>query len=253
MIRFIIYSITLLFSILASAQVSENRNVSNFSKIKVSTSIYLVFTQDANYAVKVEADDAEKLKDIVTNVSGNTLEVYVDSKNFNKKDKKRFTHKILRVWVSAPSVDSFQASSSSSVSLKNGINVNAAEIKVSSSAELKGNITADNISIKVSSSGDVKSAVSSKKVNVDVSSSGDVILSGTAENITVSASSSGDVEAKELTVKKASVEASSSADVVLTVTESLTAKASSSGSVIYYGNPKDVNSEKSSSGSVTKK
>jgi len=256
MIRFIIYTATFFFTVLASAQVSENRTVSNFSKVKVSTGIELIFTQDSKISVKVEADDAEKLKDIVTNVSGNTLEVYVDSKNFNgknKKDKKRYSHKILKVWVSAPSVDSFQASSSSSVSLKNGIDVNSADIKVSSSGSLNGNIKANEITIKASSSGDVKSAISSKKVNVDVSSSGDVVLSGTTENITVSASSSADLEGKNLTVKKATVEASSSADVVLTVTESLTAKASSSGSVSFYGNPKEVNSEKSSSGSVTKK
>lgn len=256
MIRFIIYSITLLFSILASAQVSENRTVSNFSKIKVSTGIDLVFTQDTKISVKVEADDAEKLQDIVTKVSGNTLEVYVDSKNFNKKDKKnknRYSHKILKVWVSAPSVDSFQASSSSAVLLKNGIDVKNADIQVSSSADFNGNIKADAISIKVSSSGDLKSRISAKNLSIDISSSGEATLSGTTENSTISASSSADFQGKDLTIKNVIVEASSSADVFLTVTESLKAKASSSGSVSYYGNPKSVESEKNSSGSITKK
>ena len=247
MIRFIIYTVTFLFTVLASAQVSENRTVSNFSKIKVSTSIDLVFTQDSKTSVKVEADDAERLQAIVTKVSGNTLEVYVDSKNLKGKKNRNF--KTLKVWVSAPSVDSFQASSSSSVALKNGIEVKTANIEVSSSADFNGKIKADEIKLSVSSSGSLKSAVSSKKLNVEA----EAILSGTAENINVSASSSADFQGKELTVKNAIVEVSSSAEVVLTITESLKAKATSSGSVSYYGNPKNVESEKNSSGSITKK
>jgi hypothetical protein len=256
MIRLVVYSIALLFTILASAQVSENRTVSNFSKIKVSAGIDLVFTQESKTSLKVEADDAEKLQDIMTIISGNTLEIYVDSKNFNKKGKKnknRYTHKTLKVWVSAPAVDSFKASSSSSVSLKNGIDVPTAEIKVSSSASLNGNIKAEEITIEVSASGNLKSNISAKKISADLSSSGDALLSGNADSITISASSSADLKAKDLTVRNANIDASSSAEVVLNVTESLTAKASSSGSVSYYGNPKNVQADKSSSGSVTKK
>lgn len=249
MIRLIIFTVTFLFTVLASAQVSENRNVSNFSKIKVSTSIDLVFTQDSKTSVKVEADDAERLQAIVTKVSGNTLEVYVDSKNLKGKTK---NFKTLKVWVSAPSVDSFQASSSSSVTLKNGIEVKTAKIEVSSSADFNGKIKADEIKLSVSSSGALKSAVSSKKLNVEVNSSAEAILLGTAENTNVSASSSADFQGRELTVKNAIVEVSSSAEVVLTITESLKAKATSSGSVSYYGNPKNVESEKNSSGSITK-
>lgn len=249
MIRLIIFTVTFLFTVLASAQVSENRNVSDFSKVKVSTSIDLVFTQDSKTSVKVEADDAERLQAIVTKVSGNTLEVYVDSKNLKGKNK---NFKTLKVWVSAPSVDSFQASSSSSVTLKNGIEVKTANVKVSSSADFNGKIKADEINASVSSSGALKSTVSSKKLNMEVNSSAEAILFGTAENASISASSSADFQGKDLSVKTATVEVSSSADVVLTVTENLKAKASSSGSVSYYGNPKNVESEKNSSGSITK-
>jgi len=251
MIRLIIFTVTFLFTVLASAQVSENRTVSNFSKIKVSTSIDLVFTQDSKTSVKVEADDAERLQAIVTKVSGNTLEVYVNSKNLKGKKNRNF--KTLKVWVSASLVDSFQASSSSSVALKNGIEVKTANVEVSSSADFNGKIKADEINLSVSSSGALKSAVSSKKLNVEVNSSAEAILSGTAENTNVSASSSADFQGKELTVKNAIVEVSSSAEVVLTITESLKAKATSSGSVSYYGNPKNVDSEKNSSGSIIKK
>lgn len=251
MIRFIIYAVTFFFTVLASAQVSENRTVSSFSKVKVSSSIDLIFTQDSKTSVKVEADNAEKLQAIVTKVSGNTLEVYVDSKIFKSKKNRGF--KTLKVWISAPSVDSFQASSSSSVTLKNGIDVKQANVEVSSSAGFKGKINADEITLSVSSSGSLESTVSSKQINVEVNSSAEAILSGTAENASISASSSADFNGKGLAVKKATIEVSSSADVEITVTEYLKALATSSGSVSYYGNPKNVDSEKNSSGSVIKK
>ena len=256
MVRFFSFLAFLFFSILANAQVSENRTVGEFSKLKVSTGIDLIFTQDAKTTVKAEADDAEKLQDIVTTVSGTTLEVFVDSKKFNKNDKKnkkRNNHKILRVYVTAPNVDSFQASSSGSITAKNEISVKNANVKVSSSGSFNGNIKADEIIMKVSSSGDLKSQIITKNLDIDVSSSGDATLSGTSENISISASSSADLSAENLTVKTASAEASSSADVTLKVTESLKAKASSSASITYSGNPTKVEVEKSSSGSVSKK
>lgn len=256
MIRIISFLAFLLFSIATSAQVSQNRTVGDFSKLKVSTGVDLIFTQDSKITVKVEADDSEKLQDIVTKISGSTLEVYVDSKNFNKNDKKnkkRNNHKVLKVYVAAPNVDSFQASSSGSITSKNDIDVKVADVKVSSSGSFSGNIKANEITIKASSSGDVKSHITTQNLTVDLSSSGDANLSGTAENTVISASSSGDFNGKNLTARKASVEASSSADVTLNVTESLKAKASSSASISYSGNPAQVEVEKSSSGSVNHK
>ena len=86
-----------------------------------------------------------------------------------------------------------------------------------------------------------------------MSSSGDVTLDGNATSLEVKASSSGDCNLKGLTVVDAKVKASSSADVTLTVTKSLDAAASSSADVNYYGNPSQVNTDKSSSGSVNKR
>lgn len=256
MVRILSFLAFLLFSIFTNAQVSENRTVGEFSKLKVSTGVDVIFTQDAKTTVKVEADDAEKLLDIVTKVSGSTLEVFVDSKNYNKNDKKnkkRNNYKILKVYVTAPFVDSFQASSSGSITAKNEISVKNADVKVSSSGSFNGNIKAEDIIMKASSSGDIKGQIISKNLDIDLSSSGDATLSGTSENVLISASSSADFEGKNLTVKTASVQASSSADVTLNVTESLKAKASSSASITYSGTPAKVEAEKSSSGSVNHK
>jgi len=256
MVRIVSLLAFLLLSVMASAQVSENRTVGDFSKLKVASGIELTFAQGPAGPIKVEADDNEKMQDLITKVSGNTLEVYIDSKaysNRNKKDKKRYNHKVMKVWVSSPYVNEFKASSSSSLTFKNGIDVKEATIDVSSSASVYGNVKAENIYIETSSSSKIESTVTAKKLAVKSSSSSDAILAGEAENVDIRTSSSSDVNAKKLTCKTATIESSSSSGASINVTEALYAKASSSASISYSGNPAKVESEKSSSGSVSKK
>ncbi len=90
-------------------------------------------------------------------------------------------------------------------------------------------------------------------MQVDVSSSAACHLSGEVDLCTAKASSSGGLEGFELTCHTADVKASSSGKIEITVTDILTAKASSSGDVRYKGNPATVNSDTSSAGSVKQK
>jgi len=256
MIRIISLLAFLLFSILSFAQVSESRTISEFTKLKVGTGIEVTFTQGPAGTATVEADDNEKLQDIITKVVGNTLEVYVDSKSFSKKDKsdkKRFNHKVLKVAVSSPSTNEFKASSSGKIILKNGVNAKTASLDVSSSGSIAGNVKADEITIDLSSSGWIESTIATTKLKASLSSSSQATLTGSAQEATIKTSSSSDLNGKKVTSKTAEIESSSSSSVSLTVTENLTAKASSSASISYYGNPAKVESQKSSSGSVSKK
>ncbi len=266
MIRFIFYTLVLITATIATAQVSENRTVGNFSKIKVSQGIELFYTPSATQSIKVETDDNEKLTYIKTEVEGNTLRVYIDHSNpkrnesGKKKRNNRFVNnnyginfKVLKVWVSAPNVDGFKASSSGSIKVEKPVSANEFSIDASSSGSISGNFSGKVIHVDISSSADVNLQVDAEKINVQASSSADADISGKAKDLYVKASSSADVDADDLQVQNAKIEASSSGDVDVFVTENLDAKASSSASIDYKGNPKQVNTEKSSSGSVTKK
>ncbi|NBL65925.1 hypothetical protein GV828_12010 [Flavobacterium sp. NST-5] len=265
MIRFIFYTLILITATIATAQVSENRTVGNFSKIKVSQGIELFYTPSATQSIKVETDDNEKLKMIKTEMEGNTLKVFIDANSVqigsdDKKRKRRnrnwnnnVNFKVLKVWVSAPNVDGFKASSSGSIKVEKPVSANEFSIDASSSGSISGNFSSKVIHVDISSSADANLQVDTEKINIQASSSADADISGKATELYVKASSSADVNADNLQVQNAKIEASSSADVDVFVTENLDAKASSSASVDYKGNPKQVNAEKSSSGSVTKK
>ena len=86
--KFIIFT-TLLFTGFLTAQISENREVSDFSKLKVSSSIDVMYTISDKISVTVETDDAEKLKLIKTEVENGTLVLSIDTKDYKSKKKKK--------------------------------------------------------------------------------------------------------------------------------------------------------------------
>lgn len=262
MTRVILFTTALLFSLLTNAQVSENRTVGEFSKIKVSQGIELIYTQSSTQEVKVETDNTEKLQYIKTEIEGSTLRIYLDTENAPKpeKRKKRRTNSynnidfnVLKVSVSNALVDDFKASSSGSIFIKNSLNAKNVAIDCSSSGSFAGTIKCTSVTIEASSSGDVDANFTVDTIDVKASSSADVELSGTAEIITIKSSSSADCKAKNLIAKNAVIESSSSSDVDVYASQKLSASASSSASITFFGNPTNVEKSESSSGSVTQR
>lgn len=261
MTKFILTITSLLAGLMAFAQVSENRNVTDFSKLKASQGIEVFYTVSNTNSVKVETDDNERLQMIKTEVEGETLKIFVDTKNAKKPKSKKWSNRTIdgvsfnsiKVYVTGKSLTNIKASSSASIKVQNLNKTDKLEIASSSSGSVSGSFECTDFKADVSSSGDVKGKLSAKSVYVEVSSSGDVTLEGKATSLEVKASSSGDCKLKGLIVEDAKVKASSSADVTLTVTKSLDAAASSSADIDYYGNPSQVNTDKSSSGSVNKR
>ena len=255
--KFIILT-TLLLTGFLTAQIKENRDVADFSKLKASSSVQVFYTISNTKSVQVETDDAEKMQYIKTEVIGETLNIYLDSnkkgtskKSKNRKWKNTFNFKVLKITVSGPNLKAVKASSSADVKFVNTNKSSSLEVVVSSSGSVSGSFDCSDLLIEASSSGDFAGTITAVTVDIKASSSGDVVLKGKAKNLIVKASSSSDCELKNLAVEKATIEASSSADVEVTVTASVDAKASSSADVVIYGNPVNVSKEVSSSGSVS--
>lgn len=254
MTRIIIFATSILLSLFASAQVSETRNITGFSKIKTSESIAVIYTQSATTSVKVEADDAEKLKEIVTEVSGSTLGIsLINTKDNGSRNHVRKNYRILKVYVSAPSVNDFHAGNSSSITFTNTVTGKSVTLDASTSASINGNVKADETTIGVSTSANLTANIETQQLHVDVGTSASAKLSGTSGKSIFKADTSASCDAKELVSKNASAEAETSASIRLAVTETLDADASTSGSIGYYGNPAKVKAGKSTSGSVSKK
>lgn len=266
MIKIIITISAFLISSLLLAQVSENREVSNFSKLQASQGIEVFYTISNTISVNVETDDLELLKYIKTEVENNVLKLYVDSKGYKTKNSKsKVTGKnktlsinginfnFLKIIISGPNLESIKASSSADIKIENWNTTTNLDIEVSSAASLSGKFECIKAFVDASSSGAFSGTINATTIEMESSSASNVVLSGKAKEIIINASSSADCNLKQLKVEDAKIKATSSSDVVVTVTKSINAKASSSADISFYGNPLQIEKEESSSGSISKK
>ena len=254
MIKFILF-VTLFFTGLITAQVTENREVADFSKLKASSGIQVFYTVSNTKSVKVETDDVAKMQYIKTEVDGETLKLYIENtgKSKNKKWNNGISFKVLKITISGPNLNEIKASSSAFIKIQSWNKTDDLQISVSSSGTIKGNFECNTVNIQASSSGEFIANVVAKATTVASSSSSTVTLEGKSTDLNCSASSSGDCNLKEFKVENAIASASSSGSITVNTSKSIEAKASSSGSISFFGNPTNVSKEMSSSGSISKK
>ncbi|MFV0530399.1 MAG: head GIN domain-containing protein [Flavobacteriales bacterium] len=259
--KIIFFTVIFLVSFITKAQVSEDRTVNHFSKLKASTSVDVFYTLSDQKSIKVTTDDNEKLQLIKTKVDDGTLKIYVDTDSYKRKNKKKsnqnmvnnVSFKVLKVEISGPALESFETTSSAEIKI-NGINTtHDLAIKCSSSGSISGSFKSRNMIINTSSSSDFIADINTENATIETSSSSDIELKGYVNNLVLDCSSSSDCDLKGLKAKNAKIKASSSSDVIITVVNELEAHASSSAEINYYGNPSIVKVKESSSGKVTNK
>ncbi len=205
--------------------VTEERDIGDFTGLKVSSGIDVVIRQGKEISLKLEADD-NLHEVIITEVDGNTLKIYT-RKNIRKARSKK-------VFLVYEDLNTIRISSAGDVTGENTLHT-------------------DTLDIDLSSAGDLNLEVQAEKINCDISSSGDARLSGSTEVLVASLSSAGDLHAYELNTKKTEVSCSSAGDARVYATEEFNLRSSSAGSIYYKGDGRVVNSHTSSAGSIVKK
>ncbi len=219
-----ITAILIFFVCIASAQ--EKRKISNFDKliVKGSFDVRLVSGKDE---LIIRSNDAELLKHIKTEVTNNTLTIYMEKGYRMPKNKD--------IDIDVP----FK---------------NLSDISLSGSGSIVSNetIKSQNLNITLIGSGDVEIKANTNDLKAELSGSGDIKLIGSAVNFYASISGSGDVEAFGLIADNTEVKISGSGDAEVYAKESLKARVSGSGDISFKGNPKREDSKVSGSGSIKK-
>ena len=206
--------------------ITETRKTGSFNAISVGGSFEVEVKTGDVISVVVEADD-NIIKYIETKVSGNTLKI-------NTEDLHNYSDVHMKVYVTAPLINSIKASASADVVVDNILNGSGRLI------------------FKASSSASIKAEVNAPEIETDASSSATITLTGKTKSHKTEASSSGDIKTFGLLSENTTASASSSASIEVHASVSLNARASSSGSIEYKGAATVTKSE-NSSGSVEKK
>lgn len=238
--------------------VTERVTFSDIDAIKASSSVDVVYIQVSGtpYAEIYAPDNIVPL--IKVEQTGNCLSVGFKS---NTSIHGRYK---CEVRVFAPEVTSFFTSSSSDLTLANGLKTTKdVVLKASSSGDIDvKSLQCGNLEMSTSSSGDIEvktvectgSDIKSSSsgdctvtnmsctgdVKASTSSSSDIILSGTCRNAIFSANSSGGIYAKDLCANDVSAKASSAGDVECHVSGVLSTSVSSAGNIRYKGSPSRI-------------
>ena len=235
--------------------VTEKVTLSDINAIKATSSVDVVYTQASGtpYAEIYAPDNIVPLVKVAQ--EGNRLSVGFKS---NTSIHGRYR---CEVRVFAPEVTSFSTSSSSDITLANGLKTTKdVVLKASSSGDITvARIACGMLALNTNSSGDIEvgaaecdgADISANSegdctvtnmtckgdVKASTNSSSDITLSGTCRNATLSASSAGGVYAKNLRAKDVTAKASSAGDVECNVSGVLSTSVSSAGGIRYKGNP----------------
>ena len=142
---------------------------------------------------------------------------------------------------------------------KNGIQVSVPvesvnSVALSGSGDIVGKdvLRADEFNAVISGSGDINLSVEADILKAVIAGSGDIVLNGKARDFKVTVSGSGDVEAFDLSADHVKANVSGSANIKVTANESIIARVSGSGDILYKGDPEKVDSKASGSGDINK-
>ena len=204
---------------------SQNRNVNDFSAIKVSSGIDLYLTQGNNEEVIVKAD-TDIIDNIITKVKNGVLHIYFEKNMHWVWTKSR------QAFVTFDDLEALTVSAGSDVYSKNSFELESLKLDVSSGSDIK------------------LEDLSAGKIMLETSSGSDAKLSGDVEFFKASASSGSDIDARDLKSRSCEVRVSSGSDAIVYVTERLDASASSGGDIRYKGSPREKDINESSGGDV---
>lgn len=204
---------------------TERRNVEgNFKSIEVNNAIEVVIEQSDKTEIVVEADDNLQ-KHITTKVENGTLIISCDKNSFSNMKYKK-------VRVKMPVIDELEATSGSTITSKN---------------ILKG----ENIRLNTSSAATIDISIESDNITCDSSSGSNITINGKALQIKTTASSGSEINADALLANEVSADVSSGASISVHPIVSLNAQASSGGNITYDIQPKSIQKNTSSGGSIS--
>ena len=184
---------------------SEVRNATDFKGVDVGGIFQVVITAGKDFSVEVQADD-NLLQYIKTDVEDGVLKI--------ETTERINSHTPMRVRISAPDIESIDASGACRVSV---------------------------------------AGVKNSSLDIDTSGASKLKIEGETSVVNVEVSGASNIDAESLKARTATVDASGASNVSLFVTERLMSDASGASKISYSGNPTSVEKKTSGVSSVYQK
>jgi len=202
-------------------QVSESRNVGEFSRVSISGGYKVVLKQDSSFSIKITGDD-NLMKYIKTNLEGDKLRIY------NKKNFCNAGQIVVNVGVK-----------------------NLEQIKASGAVEVESDGKLVTKDLNIDLSGATKVTLDLNAANVTTSGSGatELNLKGQATSHNIDISGVGHVYALDFVVGTCEIESSGAGHCEVNAINNLSVHSSGASEVKYRGHP-TINNDKSGASSI---
>lgn len=208
--------------------ISETRTTTNYESIKISGffDVDLVAGKEGSITIKGE----ENILDYIdVEVIDNVLKIGTE-KGYNFKLS---PGKSVHITIPFETINALFLSGSGDITSKNIIKT-------------------DTFEANLSGSGNLKLTVDTQNFNMSLTGSGDIDLQGTADKLITSISGSGNIDTTQLKSKIVTVSISGSGNTKVNCSESLHARVSGSGDIVYYGDPAKKDTKVTGSGEINK-
>jgi hypothetical protein len=227
MFKIITAATAALIGLLATAQVSETRNVSQFNKVEITDGVEIIYTRSNQISIKAEASDALGLATLLTESKDNTLRI---SCNGNLCE-------LAKVYVSAPELVSVKASRNAYVRVTNGIETQNFDLIMASGATFKGNVNSQNTALKAKSGAIVNLRLETGSLTARIQSNAKVNLCGRANSSEIRSFGSTLCLARNFKSGIGMVKASGTASVEISALDEIDVEVTDNATVRYFGFP----------------
>lgn len=204
--------------------ITDNRKVTDFTKIDVNGGFQIVLKQDSSLNLNISIDD-NLLEFVETEVDGNTLKIS-NTRNICGTDDAKII-----------------------IGVKNLEELNGSGAVTFSS---EGRLNVKDLSIDLSGAGHTDLDLSAANVRTKGSGSTEILLKGQAASNTVNMKGNGEFNALDFVVGNYNIETTGSGDYKINVLKSLIVKTTGASSIEYRGNPAVVKNQETGSSNLKK-
>jgi hypothetical protein len=238
----------LLVAGIASAQETETRKLSSFSKLDVGGPFEVTIEKGSEESVKITAEGVP-LNKIITEVRGNTLEISLERGEYRNKMK-------AKIILTYKSLDAIDKSGSGNLTCNSDFTASDFDLGLSGSGNISAKkIKAQQIKVRKSGSGNIRVAtIETDDAELGLSGSGDLEISnGYAKTQSVHISGSGNVRAHGVKSNDCTASVSGSGNIDVSVSQSLEGSISGSGNIVYDGDAQVKKMGISGSGRISRR
>ncbi|MCB9363752.1 MAG: DUF2807 domain-containing protein [Flavobacteriales bacterium] len=189
---------------------NEERSLASFTGVKISSAFNVELIEAPSSTVKIEGVPEQYIDNIITEVNGDVLEVFVKGKVKAVSD--------MKLTITYQSLNSVEVSGASSVKANNAINASTFTIKTSGASNLDLSLNAQDVKLNSSGASDVR-------------------LKGFAKTFDLAVSGASTIKTKAFEVNKVDINISGASDVDVYAAEEISGTASGASDVDVYGNP----------------